>query len=136
MSPIPCYVCSYSFCIYAHNFCINSGKKKKGLGYVMCVCGERGSLKSKEIPPGREANETWKGIHAGDLIRNLVVSEMAQGERDRKKKALNAREIKGEGVGVLITLSLFFTTISLGERKGFFFFFFFVSLAHLGVLAV
>ena len=62
MSPIPCYVCSYSFCIYAHNFCINSGKKKKGLGYVMCVCGERGSLKSKEIPPGREANETWKGI--------------------------------------------------------------------------
>ena len=96
MSPIPCYVCSYSFCIYAHNFCINSGKKKKGLGYVMCVCGERGSLKSKEIPPGREANGTWKGIHAGDLIRNLVVSEMAQGREE--KKALNARE-KGKGWG-------------------------------------
>lgn len=38
------------------------------------MCG--GSLKYKEIPPGREANGTWKGIHAGDLIRNLVVSEM------------------------------------------------------------
>ena len=62
----------------------------------MCVCGERGSLKSKEIPPGREANETWKGIHAGDLIRNLVVSEMAQGREE--KKALNARE-KGKGWG-------------------------------------
>ena len=92
----PLLCCSYSFCIYTHNFCINSVKKKRVRLCYVCVCGERGSLKYKEIPPGQEANGTWKGINDADLIRNLVVSEMAQGREE--KKPLNARE-KGKGWG-------------------------------------
>lgn len=62
---------------------------------MLCECG--GSLKYKEIPPGREAKGTWKRKHAGDLIRNLVDAEMAEEKLLMLARALIIRERRERG---------------------------------------